>query len=134
MTTEQQACEQHFGTHKTHRPIGRFVVRLPTQMDPTQPGSARLSAEQGLHAIERLLERDSDLKFQYHNFMKEYEELGHMELVKSQEGRNMLLLPHHPVFEETSSTARTRIAFGGSAKPCNGTQQHYCRLLWPTGK
>ena len=94
MTAQQQACEQHFSTHTTQQPDGRFVVRLPKKLDPTQIGSSRLSAEQRLRATERRLERDPDLKFQYHNFMKEYGELGHMELVKSQEGKNHVISYH----------------------------------------
>ena len=87
MTAEQQAFEQYFITHTTQKQDGRFVVRLPMKMDPKQLGSARLSAEQRLHAIERRLELNPELKVQYYNFMKEYEELGHTEPVNSQEGR-----------------------------------------------
>jgi len=109
MTTEQQACEQHFITHTTQQQDGRVVVRLPTKMDPKQLGSSHPSAERRLHDIERRLERAPELKFQYHNFMKEYEELGNMEPVKSQEGRQTCyFLPHNPVFKETSTnTTRT---------------------------
>jgi len=92
MTAEQQACESHFITHTTQQQDGRFVVKLPTKMDPKQLGSSRLSAERRLHAIEHRLERDPKLKVQYHNFMKEYEELGHMEPVKSQEGKQTYLI------------------------------------------
>jgi len=104
MTREQQACEQHFISHTTQQPDVRFVVRLPTKMDPKQLGSSRLSAERKLHAIERRLEREPELKVQYHNFMKEYEELGHMEPVNSQGGPNMLLSTSRPVLKEISST------------------------------
>jgi hypothetical protein len=53
--------------------------------------------------------------------MKEYEELGHMEPVTSQEGKNTCYyLPHHPVFKETSSTTKTRVVFDGGAKTSNG--------------
>ena len=86
ITAEQHACELHFITHTTQED-GRFVVRLPTKLDPKQFGSSRLSAERRLHAIERRLERDPELKIHYHKFMKEYEQLGHMELVKSQDGK-----------------------------------------------
>jgi len=121
MTTEQQACEQHFITHATQQQDGRFVVRLPTKLNPKQLGSSHLSAERRLHAIERRLERDPELKVQYHNFMKEYEELGHMEPVNSQEAKNTCyFLPHHPVFKETSSTTKTRVVFDGGAKTSNG--------------
>jgi hypothetical protein len=125
MTAEQHTCEEHFLTHTTQQSDGRFVVRLPTKMYPNQLGTSRFSAERRLHAIERRLERDPQIKVEYHNFMKEYEELGHTEPVKSQKGKSTCYsLPHHPVFKETSSTAGTWIAFGGGAKPSNGTQQH----------
>ena len=88
MTTEQKSCEDHFLTHTTQQPDGKFMVKLPTKMDPTQLGASRLSAERRLHTIERRLERDPDLKVQYHNFMKEYEELGNMEPVTPQEGKS----------------------------------------------
>jgi len=85
MTLEQQACEQHFISTTTQGPDGRFVVRRPIKMDPKQLGSSRRSAERRLHAIARRLERQPELKTQYLEFMKEYEELGHMEPVNSQQ-------------------------------------------------
>jgi len=57
MTAEKQTCEQHFISNTTQRTDGRFVVRLPTRMDPKQLGSSRLSAERRLHAIEGRMER-----------------------------------------------------------------------------
>jgi len=73
MTMEQQACEQHFITHTTQQKDGRFVVRLPTNWVPKQLGTSRLSAERRLHEIERRLEREPELKVQYHIYLKEYE-------------------------------------------------------------
>jgi hypothetical protein len=70
-------------SHTTQQPDGRFVVRLPIKGEPNQLGTSRLSAERRLHAIERWLERDPELKVQYHNFMKEYEEPAHKEPVTS---------------------------------------------------
>jgi len=73
MTMQQQDCEQHFITHTTQQNDGRFVDRLPTKLVPKQLGNSRLSAERRQHAIERRLEREPELKVQYHNFMKKYE-------------------------------------------------------------
>jgi len=121
ITAEQRACEEHFITNTTQQPDGRFVVKLPIKMEPTQLGTPRLSAERRLHVIERRLERDPDLTVQYHSFMKEYEQLGHMEPVIQQEGNNpCYFLPRHPVFKKTSSTTKTRVVFDGSAKTSNG--------------
>jgi len=56
MTKEQQACEQHFITHKTQQQMEDLFVRLPTKMDRNELGSPRLSEERNLHAIERRLD------------------------------------------------------------------------------
>jgi len=55
MRAEQQACEQHFISNTTQQPDGRIVVIFPTEMDPKQLASSRLSAEQRMHAIESRL-------------------------------------------------------------------------------
>jgi hypothetical protein len=52
------------------------------------------------------------------------EEPDHSDPVKFQEGKKTCYCQQHPVFKEKGSTAKTRIAFGGSAKPSNGTKQH----------
>ena len=57
LTSEHQACEQHFTTHTTQQQDGRFVVRLPLKEEPNQLGTSRSSAEHRLLAIERRLER-----------------------------------------------------------------------------
>ena len=131
--TEQQACVQHFITHTTQHVDGRFVVRLPTKMHTKQLGSTRLSSKRKLHAIERRLEREPEHNLQYHNFMKEYEELCHMEPVKSLEGRQpCYFLPHYAVSKETSTTRRTLVIFDGSAKTSNGFSQNDILQVGPT--
>ena len=91
MTKEQQACEQHFISHTTQQPDGRFVVRLPTKIDPKQLGSSSLTVEQGLHIFERKLEQD--LKDQYNYFMRKSKGLDHRDPVNSQEGTNHATVP-----------------------------------------
>jgi len=109
LTPEHQACEQHFITHTTQQQDGRFVVRLPLKEEPNQLGTSYRS-EHRLIAIERRLECESNLKNQYHQFMKEYEELGHMQPVTTyEEGQPCYYSPHHPVFKETSSTTKTHV-------------------------
>jgi hypothetical protein len=81
-------------------------------MKPNYNGISRLTVERKLHATQRRLEKDPELKIQHHNFMKEYEELGHMGPVTSQEGKSTYYyLPHHPVFKETSSTTKNKVVF-----------------------
>jgi len=123
MTAEQKSCEDHFLTHTTRQPDGKFVVKLPTKMGPTQLGASRLSAERRLHTIESRLERDPDLKVQYHNFMKKHEETS-QKSVKFQERTEIYYFrPHHPVSKETTSTTGTKFVSGGSDKPSISNQR-----------
>ena len=62
MTKEQQASKQHSISHTTQQPDGRYVVRLLTKTDHKQLEYSRLSVERRLHAIERRLERERELK------------------------------------------------------------------------
>jgi hypothetical protein len=65
--------------------------------------------------------------------MKEYEDLGYMEPVNSQEGKNTCyFLPHRPVFKETSSTTKTRVVFDGGAKSSNGLSLNDILQVGPT--
>jgi hypothetical protein len=133
MTPEQQACEHHFVTHTTQQSDGRFVVRLPLKGNPNQLGTSRHPAENRLLAIERRLEKNSELKKQYHQFMQEYEELGHMEPVASADPKTTCYyLPHHAVFKETSTTTKTRVVFDGGAKSSNGLSLNDILLVGPT--
>jgi len=99
MTLEQLAFEQHIISTKTEGTNERFVVRLPIKMDLKQLGASCLFAERRMHAIECRLGRQPHLKTKYHEFMKEYEELGHMEPVNFQElMQPCYFLPHNAVF------------------------------------
>jgi hypothetical protein len=134
MTPEQTACEQHFVSHTIQQADGRFVVRLPLKMESTKLGASCRMAENRLLAIERRLDRNLDLKKQYHKFMHEYENSGHMEVVQPQLDNNTVCyyLPHHPVFKETSSTTKTRVVFDGGAKTSTGLSLNEILQIEPT--
>jgi len=124
ITAEQKACEKHFLINTTQQPDGRFVVKLPTKMEPTQLGTSRLSAEHRLHAIERKLRRGPKLKVQDCNFMKKHEEISQKKSVKFRQRTEIYYFrPHHPVSKETMSTLRTRFVSGGSDKPSISNQE-----------
>jgi hypothetical protein len=117
MTAEQKACEEHFISNTSQQEDGRFVVKLPTKLEPHNLGNSRFAAERRLHHLENKLERNPELKVQYHNFMKEYEDLGHMEQAPSLDRDTpCYFLPHHAVFKGNSTTTKTRVVFDGGAK------------------
>jgi len=62
--------------------------------NPIIIGSSRLSAEQRLHATNLKLERHTELKVQYHNFMRKYKGLDHRDPVNSQEGKKHVSVYH----------------------------------------
>ena len=129
--TRKQQSHKHaknIFTYTTQQLDGRFVVRLPTKMEPNQLGSSRLSAAWNLHAIELKLERHPEPKVQYHNFMRKYKEIDHRDPVNSQEGKTTCYCLPHPVFEEKGSTTRTWIVLGGCAKPSSGTEHNWSAL------
>jgi len=59
MSAEQHSCEEHF-TYTIQQQMENCHTSI--KMKPIQLGTSRLSAERRLHAIERRLERDPDLK------------------------------------------------------------------------
>ncbi|XP_017473883.1 PREDICTED: uncharacterized protein LOC108364638 [Rhagoletis zephyria] len=67
--------------------------------------------------MERRLNRDVTVRKLYHDFMSEYYNLGHMELVKddSLNGR-VSYLPHHSVLKESSTTTKLRVVFNASKR------------------
>jgi hypothetical protein len=58
----------------------------------------------------------------YSEFMREYEELGHMNQINEDTSstQERYYLPHHTVFKSSSSTTRTRVVFDGSCRSSNG--------------
>jgi len=134
MTLEQRACEQHFITNTTQQEDGRFLVKFPLKKEPNELCTSRRLAEHRLLSLERRLDKDPELKNQYHDFMKDYEITGHMTPVHSQKGTETICyyLPHHPVFKESSTTTKTRVVFDGGAKTSTGLSLNDILQVGPT--
>lgn len=74
-------------------------------------------AERRLKALERRLEKQDNLKQQYHEFIREYLNLNHMQEVSEEENHKpTYYIPHHPVVKEDSTTTRLRVVFDASCK------------------
>jgi hypothetical protein len=133
ITAEQKACEEHFISNTIKQEDGRFVGKLPTKLEPHNLSKSRLAAEKRLHHLENKLEQNPELKFQYHNFMKEYEDQGHMEQSPSLDRDTpCYFLPHHAVFRENSTTTKTRVVFDGGSKTSNGLSLNDILQVGPT--
>lgn len=87
-----------------------------------------------LLALERRLSRNSRLREQYVEFMDDYHNLGHMEVVPQAEvdREDAYYLPHHAVFKDTSSGSKIRVVFNASHRTSSG--QSLNDLLLPGPK
>ncbi|EZA51179.1 hypothetical protein X777_10265 [Ooceraea biroi] len=66
---------------------GRFIVKLPLKQNPSVLGDSRKQAEKRMLALERRLLRNKNLHSEYSAFLKEYENLDHMQRVLDDEER-----------------------------------------------
>jgi len=78
-------------------------------MFPKQFESSCLFAERRIHAIERRMEGDPELKVQYHKFFRNYKGLDQREPMKSHGWKKHISVINHPVFKEISSPTRAWI-------------------------
>nr|XP_049464106.1 uncharacterized protein LOC120961248 [Anopheles coluzzii] len=119
---DERRCETLYKETTQRDESGRYIVRLPKQTDFTEKlGLSKTTALRRFELLERRLERNPQLKEDYHAFMKEYLELGHMSLMNKDSGdERAYYLPHHPVFKASSTTTKVRVVFDGSAKTSTG--------------
>ncbi|GFT28311.1 integrase catalytic domain-containing protein [Trichonephila clavipes] len=74
-----------------------------------------------LNSLWKRLSRDSRYLSLYAEFLKEYEELGHLErVVESSEPPTHYYIPHHGVLRPEKLTTKLRIVFNGSSPTTTG--------------
>ncbi|XP_063915837.1 uncharacterized protein LOC135131904 isoform X2 [Zophobas morio] len=120
---EDKDCENHFlNTHKRDPSSGRFIVRLPFKCNPVTMGRSDEIARKRFTTLENKLKRNESLRIPYKQFMDEYSELNHMELIPGSDStETSVYLPHHAVVKESSTTTKLRVVFDASAKTSKST-------------
>ncbi|GFX97431.1 integrase catalytic domain-containing protein [Trichonephila clavipes] len=119
--TEVSLCEDHFV--RTHRRNceGRYVVSMALNKDPSYLGNSKDIAIRRLNSLWKRLSSDSSYLSLYAEFLKEYEELGHLErVVESSEPPTHYYIPHHGVLRPEKLTTKLRIVFNGSSSTTTG--------------
>ncbi|XP_052871044.1 uncharacterized protein LOC128276627, partial [Anopheles cruzii] len=126
-------CEAHYNATVIREPSGRYAVRLPRTNDSTkQLGESKSIALRRFRTLERRLESDAIVKSSYHEFMREYERLGHMQKLDNPDiNISHCFLPHHAVFKESSTTTKTRVVFDASCKTSSGYSLNDILLVGP---
>ncbi|GFU21901.1 integrase catalytic domain-containing protein [Trichonephila clavipes] len=89
LTSLEEACEDHFVKTHSRDENGRYTVKLPFHTPPTRLGNSKQNAIRRLISVERHLISNPDKYKLYRNFIKEYLDLKHMELVPDSEINNI---------------------------------------------
>ncbi|XP_060841938.1 uncharacterized protein LOC132922439 [Rhopalosiphum padi] len=136
-TLEEKACYDHFIKTVRRDETGKFIVRLPFREDISKLGNSYKNAFRRFLSIEKRLGLNTKLNKDYQQFMYEYQDLGHMEPLRSAGEGSVnepgYFLPHHAVVNDNSSTTtRLRVVFDGSSKTDTGISLNNVPLKGPT--
>ncbi|XP_076383739.1 uncharacterized protein LOC143260985 [Megalopta genalis] len=132
LSSEEQACENHFVENTVRDVHGRYIVRLPFNDRKNFIGESRGLALKRFYSLERKFCKDPDLLIHYKQFLSEYLALGHMTEVSDARDGKEFYLPHHAVIKECSFTTKVRIVFDASAKSSSGVSLNDALLVGPT--
>lgn len=132
ISMEERYCESHFIQNTKRNEDGRFIVTIPLKEDPHKLGETRTIAEKRFMSLERKLSSNHVLRELYTSFMSEYQELGHMSPVESQEGEISCYLPHHGVLRKESLTTKLRVVFNASSETSSGYSLNSLQMVGPT--
>lgn len=109
---EHELVERMFQENHYRDNDGRFVVQIPMKPTVKELGSSRGKARKRFFQLEARMERDNAFKAKYVEFMREYEQLGHMIEAGSEPQTDEIVyyIPHHGVM----SSEKFRVVFDGS--------------------
>lgn len=114
---DDEICEQLYRNTTTRDESGRYIVALPFKPNIAPLTNNRSSALKNYFRFENRLNKNPELQEKYHNFMREYIDLGHMSMAIS---HSSYIIPHHCVLKESSSTTKLRTVFNASSLDSNG--------------
>lgn len=116
-TVSEKECEKHFHKNVEIMVDGKFKVNLPFENDPKLLGNSSLIAKRRFFALDRRLEKSTELKIEYSEFLKKYLEMGHMELMTNNSFlSNGYYLPLGCVLKPESTSTKLRVVFDASCK------------------
>ncbi|XP_011061744.1 PREDICTED: uncharacterized protein LOC105150405 [Acromyrmex echinatior] len=122
LSIDEKRCEQHFEQTVTRTSNGRFIVKLPFRDANLPIGDNREVTLKRLMRLERTLKNNEVMRDRYVKFMREYIELDHMSVLKSQSDdcKGAVYLPHHGVLKESSTSTKLRVK----------DDRDFQRILW----
>lgn len=116
-TKEDEICEKYYKDTTIRNKDGTYTVRLPFKDHDLDYGASRQRAGARLLQLERQFKKNDNLKQQYHDFMNEYLQMGHMRKVPKRDyNQGKYYIPHQAVIREDSLTTKLRAVFDASSK------------------
>lgn len=123
-------CERLFLNTTSRGSDGKYTVRLPLlpECDRRLLGDSRKTALSQFYSLERRMGRNPEFRDKYVNFMKEYLELGHMQIstFDFNSGLEHYFIGHHGVFKKSGDVSKIRVVFNGSEKTSSGVSLNDC--------
>lgn len=115
---DELECELLYKKGYQRLPNGRYSVKLPfkSTVTPQQLGD---TLQPAMHALEGNLARmksNLELKEEYEQFMKEYEDLGHMRALGHvhDQPESLCYLTHHGIWQPGDRKRKLRVVFNAS--------------------
>lgn len=130
----EEQCELHFQRTHTRRIDSRYVVRLPfKEGPPIDIGKSRHRAESMLRGLHRRFQIHPEMKCEYTEFLRDYEQQRHMKEASRccDSHVQCVFIPHHPVLRDKSVTTHLRVVFNASGITTNGTTLNEHLLIGP---
>lgn len=131
LSEEEEECEKHYLNNTTRLPTGRFCVKLPLKDSPDCLGDSYKQAKRRFLNLEKRFQKNSELKTQYTEFIREYADLGHLTKSHDPHPNPSYYLCHHAVFKEESESTKTRVVFDGSAPTTSGYSVNDILMVGP---
>ncbi|XP_037931353.1 uncharacterized protein LOC119666142 [Teleopsis dalmanni] len=125
--SDDELCLDLYKTTTIKDTDGRYIVQIPFKEDLSL-GNSRKQAVARLLSLEKNINKK--LKKEYAEFMREYEQLGHMVKTKDQ-NKGLYYMPHQAVIREKSLTTKLRVVFDASAKTSNGKSLNNIMMTGP---
>ncbi|XP_058802430.1 uncharacterized protein LOC131670664 [Phymastichus coffea] len=118
-------CEAAFARGCSRDPTRRYTVALPLRLERVALlGESLSQARSALASMHRRMQWDQELSGRYHEFMAEYENLGHMRRLTAEEltahQGPAVYIPHHGIWQYHDRGRKLRVVFNTSRPTSSG--------------
>lgn len=124
LAPKEKRCEEIFAKTHSRNSNGRYIVQLPFNEKLKLLGKSKSIAQKQFYAMERKMLHNDVFKNNYHDFMKEFIDLGHLEKI-NELNESGYYTPHHGVV----TSSKFRVVINASQKTTTGISLNECQLV-----